>query len=65
MEIEEKMQVFDGLIALMAYIDENESRSSTLLAIKENLKDYFLNKQRSLSSAMIDSLTKTTVDKEI
>lgn len=47
----------------MEDLHENDSRPITLLDIKENLKNYSLNKMKALSFILIDSLNKIGEDK--
>lgn len=60
----EEAQVFESLLDLMEETDDNKDKPVILLDIKKNLKDYHLNKMRSLSSILIDSLNELAKDKE-
>lgn len=63
MGVKEKMQVYDSILSFMADSNENDSRSTTLLDIKENLMVYSLNKLRVFASTLINFLNKITQDK--
>lgn len=63
--IEEKVQICDPFLALMADIDGSEDKPTTLLSIKENPKDYSLTRLTSLASILIESLNDLAKDKKI
>lgn len=64
MVIEYDAQVFYSFFSLMEDSDDDEYNQVTLLDIKENLKNYFTNKLKSLAIVLIDIVNELTKDKE-
>ncbi|XP_047267722.1 uncharacterized protein LOC124898124 [Capsicum annuum] len=64
MVMEDEVSAFHLLFALMDGSDNKEEKFVTLLDINENLKDYSLNKMRSLASVLINSLNDLARDKK-
>lgn len=58
------MSMCDSQIAIITDSDRDSDNSVTLLNIKDNLKNYYLSKLRSLASVLIDSLNDLAKGKE-
>lgn len=62
MVMDDKVSVF-SLFTLMANSDSESDNHVTLLDIKDNLKDYSINKLRCVASVLIDFLNDLTKEK--
>lgn len=54
--MEDDVQIYDSVFALVAKSDDDEDAKVTILDIKENLEDYSLKELRSLVVVLKDSM---------
>lgn len=65
MAIEDDVQIYDSLFALMAKSDNKENDKVTLLDIRENLRYYSLKELRSLDTVFIDYIFELTKENDL
>lgn len=62
--LEDNVQVYDPLFALMDKSDDDDDDKVTLMDIKENLKNYSLKELKFLATILKDTFNNLIKDKE-